>query len=122
MSAKPSQIILPGTLSQGLIGHFYTNTSLTNALINLALGAPQVAAMIGTPTLGPGYINLQVGTTYINTGLMETPALTIIMATQTTDPMVTTDVYFTYPEELRHSKRIGVFRDFLLRKVAETRF
>ena len=34
----------------------------------------------------------------------------------------TTDVYFTYPEELRHSKRIAVFRDFLMRKVAETRF
>ena len=34
----------------------------------------------------------------------------------------TTDVYFTYPEELRHSKRIAVFRDFLLRKVADTRF
>ena len=34
----------------------------------------------------------------------------------------TTDVYFTYPEELRHSKRIAVFRDFLLRKVAETKF
>jgi len=34
----------------------------------------------------------------------------------------TTDVYFTYPEELRHSKRIAVFRDFLLRKVAEARF
>jgi DNA-binding transcriptional LysR family regulator len=30
-----------------------------------------------------------------------------------------TDVFFTYPEELRHSKRIAVFRDFLLRKVAE---
>lgn len=34
----------------------------------------------------------------------------------------TVDVYFTYPEELRHSKRIAVFRDFLLRKVAETPF
>ena len=32
------------------------------------------------------------------------------------------DVYFTYPEELRHSKRIAVFRDFLLKKVAETSF
>jgi DNA-binding transcriptional LysR family regulator len=30
--------------------------------------------------------------------------------------------YFVYPEELRHSKRIGVFRDFLLRKVAEHNF
>jgi DNA-binding transcriptional LysR family regulator len=30
--------------------------------------------------------------------------------------------YFVYPEELRHSKRIAVFRDFLLRKVAEDRF
>ena len=32
------------------------------------------------------------------------------------------DAYFVYPEELRHSKRIAVFRDFLLRKVAESKF
>ena len=31
----------------------------------------------------------------------------------------TYDTYFVYPEELRDSKRISVFRDFLLRKVAE---
>ena len=30
----------------------------------------------------------------------------------------TFDAYFVYPEELRMSKRVGVFRDFLLRKVA----
>ena len=30
------------------------------------------------------------------------------------------DAYFVYPEELRNSKRVHVFRDFLLRKVAET--
>jgi DNA-binding transcriptional LysR family regulator len=30
------------------------------------------------------------------------------------------DAYFVYPEELRNSKRIQVFRDFLLRKVAAT--
>ena len=29
------------------------------------------------------------------------------------------EAYFVYPEELRTSKRISVFRDFLLRKVAE---
>jgi DNA-binding transcriptional LysR family regulator len=29
------------------------------------------------------------------------------------------DAYFVYPEELRPSKRVRVFRDFLLRKVAE---
>jgi DNA-binding transcriptional LysR family regulator len=29
------------------------------------------------------------------------------------------DVYFVYPEELRHSKRIAVFRDFLLKKISE---
>jgi DNA-binding transcriptional LysR family regulator len=29
------------------------------------------------------------------------------------------EAYFVYPEELRSSKRIAVFRDFLLRKVAE---
>ena len=32
------------------------------------------------------------------------------------------DAYFVYPEELRSSKRIQVFRDFLLRKVAEYDF
>lgn len=31
------------------------------------------------------------------------------------------DVYFVYPEELRHSKRIAVFRDFLLAKIDEDR-
>ena len=29
------------------------------------------------------------------------------------------DAYFVYPEELRHSKRITVFRDFLLQAIAE---
>jgi DNA-binding transcriptional LysR family regulator len=32
-----------------------------------------------------------------------------------------TQAYFVYPEELRASKRVAVFRDFLLRKVAEAR-
>ena len=32
------------------------------------------------------------------------------------------DCYFVYPAELRDSRRIEVFRDFLLRKVAETPF
>jgi DNA-binding transcriptional LysR family regulator len=31
------------------------------------------------------------------------------------------EAYFVYPEELRSSKRISVFRDFLLRKVSESR-
>jgi DNA-binding transcriptional LysR family regulator len=31
------------------------------------------------------------------------------------------EAYFVYPEELRASKRINVFRDFLIRKVAEGR-
>jgi hypothetical protein len=29
------------------------------------------------------------------------------------------EAYFVYPEELRHSKRITVFRDFLLSKINE---
>jgi DNA-binding transcriptional LysR family regulator len=31
------------------------------------------------------------------------------------------DVYFIYPQEMRNSKRIGVFRDFLIRKMGERR-
>jgi DNA-binding transcriptional LysR family regulator len=29
------------------------------------------------------------------------------------------DVYFVYPQELRSSKRVAVFRDFLLARLAE---
>ena len=32
-----------------------------------------------------------------------------------------TDVYFVYPEELRQSARIAVFRDFLVRKIIDYR-
>ena len=31
------------------------------------------------------------------------------------------DAFFVYPEELRHSERIGVFRDYLIRRIAEDR-
>jgi DNA-binding transcriptional LysR family regulator len=31
----------------------------------------------------------------------------------------TFDAYFVYPEEMRTSKRVRVFRDFLLRKIPE---
>ena len=33
-----------------------------------------------------------------------------------------TEVYFIYPSELRHSKRIKVFKEFIVRKFAETKF
>lgn len=33
-----------------------------------------------------------------------------------------THVYFVYPEEMRASKRIAVFRDFLVRKIMEAQF
>ena len=29
------------------------------------------------------------------------------------------DIFFVYPEELRHSKRVGVFRDFLIEEINE---
>lgn len=32
------------------------------------------------------------------------------------------DAYFVYPEVLRHSKRIAVFREFLIKRIAESRF
>ena len=31
----------------------------------------------------------------------------------------TVDIFFVYAEELRHSKRIGVFRDYLVRRIAK---
>ena len=32
------------------------------------------------------------------------------------------DAYFVYPEELRGTQRVDVFRDFLLRQVAQSKF
>lgn len=37
-------------------------------------------------------------------------------------PLPTVEAYFVYAEEQRNSARIAVFRDFLLEKVADTRF
>ncbi len=34
----------------------------------------------------------------------------------------TITAYFVYPEELRHSKRVTVFRDFLIQRIAESHF
>ena len=46
----------------------------------------------------------------------ETPGLTRVLG-DVKAPKV--DVYFVYPEELRNSKRVSVFRDFLLARLAE---
>jgi DNA-binding transcriptional LysR family regulator len=48
----------------------------------------------------------------------ENPTLLRVLPELTGPPI---EAYFVYPEELRSSKRISVFRDFLLRKVQETR-
>ena len=48
----------------------------------------------------------------------EYPALVRVLPELSGPP---NDAFFVYPEELRSSKRISVFRDFLLRKVQETR-
>ncbi|SLN74310.1 LysR family transcriptional regulator [Oceanibacterium hippocampi] len=37
-------------------------------------------------------------------------------------PAPSFDAFFVYPEELRNSKRVTIFRDFLIRKVSEWRF
>jgi len=52
---------------------------------------------------------------------MVDPTLNVVrVLPEVTGP--TTEAYFVYAEELRHSKRISVFRDFLVRKVAESKF
>jgi len=49
---------------------------------------------------------------------VEAPELVRLIPELTGPPV---EAYFVYPEELRASKRIAVFRDFLVRKVNETR-
>ncbi len=49
---------------------------------------------------------------------IEVPELVRVLPELTGPPV---EAYFVYPEELRASKRISVFRDFLIRKVSETR-
>jgi DNA-binding transcriptional LysR family regulator len=48
----------------------------------------------------------------------EAPELVRVLPELTGPPV---EAYFVYPEELRSSKRISVFRDFLIRKVTEVR-
>ena len=48
---------------------------------------------------------------------IEVPELVRVLPELTGPPV---EAYFVYPEELRASKRISVFRDFLIRKVGET--
>ncbi len=88
----------------------------------------------GNPDAAPRRVVLRVNNTYgifraVESGL-GIASLADYLARQSTNlvqvlPEIdkrSTDVFFTYPEELRHSKRIAVFRDFLLRKVAATKF
>lgn len=51
--------------------------------------------------------------------IAENKDVTAILENATRAPV---DVYFVYPEERRHSKRIGIFKDFLLKTVSETKF
>jgi len=88
-------------------------------------------ATMGRPAESPRPAVLEVNSLYammqaIQSGLgigalpdymaSETPGVTRILA-DLNAPKV--DVYFVYPDELRSSKRVAVFRDFLLARLAE---
>ena len=42
-----------------------------------------------------------------------------LVAVLPTIPKPHIDMYFVYPEELRNSKRVSVFRDFLVKSISE---
>lgn len=44
----------------------------------------------------------------------------VVLLDQLEGPQI--DAYFVYPEEVRHTRRVNVFRDFLLRQVAQSKF
>jgi DNA-binding transcriptional LysR family regulator len=91
-------------------------------------------AHVGSPAPGSRKIGLRVNNQYaiyraVRSGLglaalpdyMVDPNLNVVkVLPDLTGP--TAEAYFVYAEELRHSKRIAVFRDFLVRKVAESKF
>ncbi len=52
--------------------------------------------------------------------IIQTDSKAVRVLPDTDGPSIET--YFVYPVELRNSKRIGVFRDFLLEKVKQTKF
>ncbi len=52
--------------------------------------------------------------------IVEDHAVAVRVLPELVGPLIET--YFVYPEELRASKRIAVFRDFLLEQVRKTRF
>ena len=44
----------------------------------------------------------------------------VVLLDQLEGPQI--DAYFVYPEEVRRTRRVNVFRDFLLRQVAQSKF
>ena len=89
---------------------------------------------VGDPAPGTRKVVLEVNNQYaiyraVSSGL-GLAALPDFMVNQSQNlvkvlPEVTgppAEAYFVYAEELKHSKRIAVFRDFLVRKVQESRF
>jgi DNA-binding transcriptional LysR family regulator len=47
------------------------------------------------------------------------PDTTGLVAVLPNIPKPHVDMYFVYPEELRNSKRVSVFRDFLVKSISE---
>ncbi|MCY4066215.1 MAG: LysR substrate-binding domain-containing protein, partial [Rhodospirillaceae bacterium] len=61
-----------------------------------------------------------VGLALLPDYLVDGNANLVRVLSETDGPAIT--AYFVYPETLRKSARVAVFRDFLIHKIAETRF
>jgi DNA-binding transcriptional LysR family regulator len=91
------------------------------------------AMEIGNPAFGERKPILQVNNLYaMYRAVRASIGIAALPAYMVDDPRLeqvlpqeespTLEAYFVYAEELRHSKRIAVFRDFLVKKVAESNF
>lgn len=78
-------------------------TNMNLILINSIVGAYEAAQNDAGIAVLPEYM------------IRKNKNLEVVLENETRDPV---DVYFVYPEERKHSKRISIFRDFLLKNIS----
>jgi hypothetical protein len=87
-TAYADEYILPGTLPTGLVALYLFDRGATRSATNLATGGLQGAAFVGTPTINSdGTMTFSGGTTYLQTPIMQTVELTVMLVAYSLAPL-----------------------------------
>lgn len=87
-TAYADEYILPGSLATGLQALYLFDRGLIRSATNLAPGGLQGASFVGSPTINSdGTMTFSGGTTYLQTPIMETVELTVMMVVDSQAPL-----------------------------------